>query len=506
MYTLQEIFSYVEGKPLLFTQYMFWMLFAGLLLIYALFYRNNVMRRRILLAFSLFFYYKSGGYFFLLLLLSTVMDYGLGWLIHKGSNAWKRKLYVTCSVILNLGLLSYFKYYSFYLGVINDIFHTDFKAFNYLAAWTNGIAGSNFDIWTVLLPVGISFYTFQSLSYTIDIYRKKIEPVDNILDFAFFVTYFPQLVAGPIVRAAEFLPQLKKDYSLTKEDFGRAGYLIMGGLIKKMVISDYISLNFVDRVFDNPIIYSGFENLMAVYGYTIQIYCDFSGYTDIAIGLSLILGYHLPINFNSPYKAVNITEFWHRWHISLSTWLKDYLYIPLGGNRKGKIRTYINLFITMLLGGLWHGAHIRFIIWGGLHGIALAFHKFWTKIFPQAAGKKISLGSKIVGGIITFNFVAFCWIFFRAPNMAVVGHVLTQIGTSFHPELILKVISSYYIVFSLMLFAYFIHLWPVKWKDLLRLQFTNMPVYAKAIVITGLVLLIYQASSSAIQPFIYFQF
>ena len=506
MYTLREIFSFIEDKPLLFTQYLFWMFFGVLLVIYTFIYRNNVLRRRLLLAFSLFFYYKSGGYFFLLLLLSTVMDYGLGRLIHSGNTHWKRKLYVTCSVILNLGLLSYFKYYQFYLNLINDIFNTNFKAFNYLASWTNGISGSHFDIWTVLLPVGISFYTFQSLSYTIDIYRKKIEPVNNILDFAFFVTYFPQLVAGPIVRAAEFLPQIKKDYALTKEDFGKAGYLIMGGLIKKMVISDYISLNFVDRIFDNPILYSGFENLMAVYGYTIQIYCDFSGYTDIAIGLSLLLGYHLPVNFNSPYKSTSITEFWHRWHISLSTWLKDYLYIPLGGNRKGKIRTYINLFLTMLLGGLWHGAHIRFIIWGSLHGLALAIHKFWMQLFPQRALAKKSLAGTIIAGILTFNFVAFCWIFFRAPNLNIVGQILSQIGTNFHFDLIGKIIVSYYPVFALMLLAYFIHLWPLSWKDFLKMKFTSMPLYAKAIVISVLVLALYQATSSAIQPFIYFQF
>jgi alginate O-acetyltransferase complex protein AlgI len=506
MYSLREIFSYVENKPLLFTQYLFWVFFAGLMLVYTFIYKHNVVRRRLLLAFSLFFYYKCGGYFFLLLLLSTLMDYGLGRLIYSGKTQAMRKLFVTCSVILNLGLLSYFKYYQFYLDLVNNIFHTNFKAFNILANWSNNVAGSHFDIWTVLLPVGISFYTFQSLSYTIDIYRKKIEPVNNILDFAFFVTYFPQLVAGPIVRAAEFLPQIKKNYSLTNEDFGRAGYLILGGLIKKMVISDYISLNFVDRVFDNPLLYSGFENLMAVYGYTIQIYCDFSGYTDIAIGLSLLLGYHLPINFNSPYKAINISDFWRRWHISLSTWLRDYLYIPLGGNRKGKARTYINLFLTMLLGGLWHGAHFRFIIWGGLHGLALAFHKGWSSIRGNKKAFELSKTSKAIGGIITFHFVAFCWIFFRAANMDVASQVISQIGLHFQPELIVKVLEGYSTVFVLMLTAYFIHIWPMRWKLALKEFFIRLPLGIKAVVIFFVVVLLYQVTSSAIQPFIYFQF
>ncbi len=292
----------------------------------------------------------------------------------------KRKLFVATSVFINLSLLAYFKYAYFFTDLFNSAFNTDFEVINLLAEWTNNLFGSSFNISQIILPVGISFYTFQTISYTVDVYRKKLKPVKNIIDFGFYVSFFPQLVAGPIVRAAEFIPQLYQKFKLTKQEFGHAIFLILNGLVKKMLISDYISINFVDRVFDSPLSFTGFENLMAVYGYSIQIYCDFSGYTDIAIGVALFLGFRLPINFNSPYKAMNITDFWRRWHISLSSWLRDYLYIPFGGNKKGKTSTYINLMITMILGGLWHGASLRFVIWGGIHGFGLVIHKLWVKL------------------------------------------------------------------------------------------------------------------------------
>lgn len=505
MYTLREIFTFIEGQPLIFTQYLFWLFFTVLLIFYCLIYKNNQLRIIYLFAFSVFFYYKSAGFYFWLLIFSTIFDYYVGNQIYRAKSEIARKLLVALSVSMNLLVLAYFKYAYFFTETLNTLFHTNFKTYNYLADLGNQITGTGrFDVWTVILPVGVSFYTFQTISYAIDLYRKKIEPVRNILDFGFFVTYFPQLVAGPIVRAAEFIPQLYKPYSLSREDFGRAGFLILNGLIKKMLISDYISINFVDRVFDNPTLYSGFENLMAVYGYSIQIYCDFSGYTDIAIGLSILLGYHLPINFNSPYKAINITDFWRRWHISLSTWLKDYLYISLGGNRKGKFRMYVNLFITMLLGGLWHGAHVRFIIWGALHGVGLAFHKMWMQIFPpKEKENKLVL---FFSAVLTFHFVAFCWIFFRASNMHVVNQVLSQIIYHFQPELVGKIITGYGNIFSVMLLGYFVHILPVRLKDKIRSAFMWMPLPAKALAATIIVILLYQVISSGVQPFIYFQF
>ena len=304
---------------------------------------------------------------------------------------------------MNLGLLSYFKYSYFLTGFFNSLFGTTYQPVDYLAHWTNYLTGSNLEIAHIILPVGISFYTFQSISYSVDIYRGLIKPVNRFLDFAFFVSFFPQLVAGPIVRATEFVPQIYKPYNLTRPEFNRAIFLILGGLIKKILISDYISSNFVDRVFASPGSYTGFENLMSVYGYTIQIYCDFSGYTDIAIGVALLLGFRLSINFDAPYISQNITEFWRRWHISLSTWLRDYLYISLGGNRKGKVRQYVNLFITMLLGGLWHGAHIKFLIWGALHGVALAIHKLYMQV-TGTKGQGQHFPGKILGPAFDLPF------------------------------------------------------------------------------------------------------
>ena len=257
-----------------------------------------------------------------------------------------------------------------------------------LAQW----AEKPFTPFDIILPVGISFFTFQSLSYTLDLYRNRIRPVERLVDYVFYVSFFPQLVAGPIVRARDFLPQIFRADFVSRAMIGEGLFLIISGLFKKAVISDYISINYVDRIFDNPLLYSGIENLLGVYGYALQIYCDFSGYSDMAIGIALLLGFRFNINFDSPYKSATITEFWRRWHISLSSWLRDYLYISLGGNRKGKLRTYVNLMLTMLLGGLWHGAALQFVLWGALHGVSLAIHKAMMAWFPSFRSTGAEMG------------------------------------------------------------------------------------------------------------------
>jgi alginate O-acetyltransferase complex protein AlgI len=505
LHHLKELLKYQPEHPMIFTTALFWGFFGLVLLVFQLTYQKRTARNLFLFAFSLFFYYKSSGYFFCLLLLTTVIDYVMGWQIFRADSKALKKFYVFLSLCMNLGLLSYFKYAYFLSGFINSFFGTAFEPVDYLAYWTNYLTDSNLDITHILLPVGISFYTFQSISYSIDIYRGVIKPVNSFLDFAFFVSFFPQLVAGPIVRASEFVPQIYKPYDLTRPEFNRAVFLILTGLVKKILISDYISSNFVDRVFESPVSYTGFENLMSVYGYTIQIYCDFSGYTDIAIGVALLLGFRLSTNFNAPYISQNITEFWRRWHISLSTWLKDYLYISLGGNRKGKVRQYVNLFITMLLGGLWHGAHIKFLIWGALHGLALAFHKLWMELTGTDGKAKTFLG-KFWAQLLTFHFVAFCWIFFRADNLEIVKQVLRQITYHFEPQLVPQMVVAYKAVFSLMLFAYLIHFIPVPQKNRLGELFGYIPDLAKAAVIVVIILGLYQVKTAAIQPFIYFQF
>ena len=295
-----------------------------------------VLRNIYLFLISLFFYYKAGGLFLFILIFVTVIDYTCGFLIYKSEKTAARKFFVLLSIISNLGLLGYFKYTAFIISSINEFFGTNFRVYDLLSNFSNSYLGTSFDISYIILPVGISFFTFQSLSYTIDVYRRKMEPVRNIIDFGFYVSFFPHLVAGPIVRASVFIPQIYQEFRLSKHEFSHALYMISKGLIKKIIISNFIALNLVDRVFDAPSIYSGFENLLAIYGYGLQIYCDFSGYTDIAIGVALILGFRLPVNFNSPYKAVSITDFWKRWHISLSQWLRDYLYISIGRKQKRK--------------------------------------------------------------------------------------------------------------------------------------------------------------------------
>ncbi len=505
MLNLHDAFTYSESHPLLFTQLLFWLMFIVFMAGYSLIFKTGLLRRIFLIYFGIFFYYKSGGYFFSLLLLTTVTDFYFGKAIRAARKSSWSKFYMICSISTNLLLLGYFKYFGFFTQQMNLLFGTNFQVYNFLSGFTNASFGTHLATDSIFLPIGISFFTFQAISYAIDVYRRKIEPLTNILDYCFFVTYFPQLLAGPIVRAVDFVPQIHRPYELTKSNFGRAFYLILCGLIKKIFISDYISGNFVDRVFEHPNLYSGFENLMAVYGYTIQIYCDFSGYTDIAIGLGILLGYHLPLNFNSPYKSINITDFWRRWHISLSTWLKDYLYISLGGNRKGTFRTYFNLFITMLLGGLWHGAHLRFILWGGLHGLALAIHKLWMRLFPRlSASRNIILN--LVSGLITFHFVAWCWMYFRAPDLDIVNKMLHQIFTDLNIALVPKVVEGYRNVFAVIGIGYLIHLFPQRWKDAVREAFTASPLIGKAAIISLVVIGLVQVASTAVQPFIYFQF
>jgi alginate O-acetyltransferase complex protein AlgI len=499
--SFDNIFSFSLDKPLLFGQYLFLMLFTIMFGFYALIHKHNRIRNGYLLAFSLFFYYKCSGFYFILLLISTILDYIFGFKIFN-SSGWRRRFFLFLSIVSNLGLLFYFKYSYFIIDSINYLMGSNIQALNFMASFSNNLFQTEFSVSEIILPVGISFYTFQTLSYSIDIYRGKIEPCGRLLDFAFFVSFFPQLVAGPIVRAIDFLPQINKPYSLSRKGFGNAVFLIATGLVKKVVISDYISVNFVDRVFDNPEIYSGFMNLMAVYGYSIQIYCDFSGYSDMAIGLAALLGFKLPINFNNPYKSKSITEFWRRWHISLSTWLRDYLYISIGGNRKGKIRTYINLLITMLLGGLWHGAALKFIIWGGIHGLGLAFHKLWLSVVKV---KKNMLWS-FLSMLLTFHFVAFCWMYFRAIDIKTVQSMIHQIFYDFDLTEISSRIQGYWKPFSFILFGFVIHLLPSKFKLYLKKSFSSTPIYIQVLMISLLIFLIYQAKSAEIQPFIYFQF
>lgn len=487
-----------------FNRFDFWVFFAVMLLVYSLFYKNRRVRNVYLVLFSLFFYFKSGGFYFLLLIFSTFVDYFIGHGIYNSQNERKRKWLVALSVIVNLGVLAYFKYGGFVIENINQAFGTDFIAVDIFAVMANNLTAANWNIESIFLPIGISFYTFQTISYSVDVYRKLVKPVDNILDFAFYVSFFPQLVAGPIVRASNFVPQIYKTYHVTRDEMGKAIFLIIQGMIKKILIADYLGANFVGRVFAEPEKYTGFENLTGIYGFALQIYGDFSGYTDIAIGIALLLGFRLPLNFNSPYKALNITDFWRRWHISLSSWLRDYLYIPLGGNRKGKLNTYKNLMLTMLLGGLWHGAAWQFIFWGGMHGIGLAVHKLWMELTGSKPATK--WWGRIFWGFITFHFVCFCWVFFAAGDMQTGWTMIGQIVNNFYWNLVPEAIAGYSNIFIVLVLGMTLHLLPQSWKNGYTNAFIRLPLPAKAAVLVVTAFGLFQVMSADIQPFIYFQF
>jgi len=492
---------YNPQKPLLFSRPVFWIYFLVVFAVFSIIYKNTFWRNAWLFFVSIFFYYKSSGLFFSLIIISVVVNFIIGNKIYKTPSTKTKKLWVGLSIFYNLGWLVYFKYTYFFSDLVNQWFGSHIEVHDWLLSSINNMSGSNFEASKILLPVGISFYTFQIISYIIDLYRNKVKPINNVFDFGFYVSFFPQLVAGPIVRASSFVPQMYSGYKVHKDEASQALFLILNGLIKKIIIADYISVNFVDRIFDSPMSYSGLENLLAVYGYSLQIYCDFSGYTDIAIGLALWMGFRLPLNFNSPYKAINITDFWRRWHISLSTWLKDYLYIPLGGNRKGKIRTYINLFITMLLGGLWHGANLRFVIWGALHGLYLAIHKLWLLIFPKQNAKLKGLRV-----FFTFHLVTLTWMAFRAKSMQSVMDMFHQIFANFKGSFFIEIITAYKLVLVLILLGFVIHWLPVGFKNWYKGKFVDMPVYAKVLATIIAIFILAQFSSAELQPFIYFQF
>ncbi len=421
---IADLFSYDPASPMIFSSGSFFFAFIFFVIIYAAIHKNRIAVSLYVIAFSLFFYYLSSGVYFLILVITSVTDYGFAIVIDRAAKQGWKRFWLMFAVWLSLCVLFFFKYTNFFIENFTNIVKWlgDFPGFvKFLQSFNepifksfSEIAANNFQPLDIFLPIGISFFTFQSISYVIDVYKKTIPPARNVLDYAFFLSFFPQLVAGPIVKANLFLPQMRKPIEIKKEWVWAGFWLIIIGLFKKAVIADYIS-QYNDFVFAAPHTYSGFENLMAILGYALQIYGDFSGYSDMAIGLGLIMGFDLGINFNFPYKSLNITDFWRRWHISLSSWLRDYLYIGLGGNRKGKWKTYRNLFLTMFLGGLWHGANWKFVVWGSAHGVGLAVHKALKGSLDKIADTK---ATKFFAWLLTFLFVITLWVFFRAVDVS----------------------------------------------------------------------------------------
>ncbi|WP_454982421.1 MBOAT family O-acyltransferase [Capnocytophaga granulosa] len=549
---IYDLFEFSKKYPMDFTQMGFWVFFFIVYTGFAFVYKRLFVRNLFLFLVSCFFYYKTSGLFVMLLLFSTVTDFYFGRQIDRSENEGRRKLFVTLSVTLNLLVLSYFKYAYFFTDSYNTIFHTDHKVFNYLAYWGNGFRDKGyFSVDEIVLPVGISFYTFQTISYTVDIYRRKLKSLDSILDFGLYVTFFPQLVAGPIVRAEEFVPQILRPTQITQADFNKATYFIFKGLIKKMLFANFIATEFLDRVFEMPTMYSGFTNLMALVGYSLQVYGDFAGYTDIAIGLALLMGFELPRNFNSPYKAVNTGDFWKRWHISLSTWLKDYLYIPLGGNRTGSwasvaislllisvaligvgnpyfslivgvlllggtllamknerfqhyISTNINLMLTMVLGGLWHGASWKFILWGGINGLGIVFYKLWRKISPyEHSTHWLAHFWKVFS---TFMFIVFVRLYFRGEDIERINQFYSQLWNNMDWSSSGQVLWYFRDAFAVMVLGYVVHWLPQSLKDKIENAYYQSPIWVKVLIAVVAAVICYQTFSNESPAFIYFQF
>lgn len=481
---LLSLLAFERDEPMLFTSGLFWVLFMAFLPLYAM---VKTQRRKMLLfviAFSLYFFYKSSGLFFLLLVATSIFDWWVAQFIESSKNRTERRIALTVSLTFSLSILLFFKYSNFVMSNLE------------------ALIGGNFQPLDLILPVGISFYTFRTISYVVDVYKKKIQPVDDLVDYLFFLSFFPCLVAGPIVRARDFMPQMRENKPATRSMIYGGLWLVMLGILKKAVFADYLA-QYVNIVFGNPTGYTGFELLMAVLGFTMQIYCDFSGYSDMAIGLGSIMGYDLGINFNYPYRSLNVTEFWHRWHITLSQWLRDYVYIPMGGNRKGKVRQYFNLMVTMLLGGLWHGAAWTFVVWGAGHGIALCVHKLCKPWLDKIESRPLT---RFASWLMTFGFVTILWVFFRASSFQAADQVIRGILLDFEWAY-LPVFLARRSTWCLMLAIIFaLHFVPQRVWSRLREWFIDTPWWLKLVLFIVLIQLVLQFASATVQPFLYSQF
>lgn len=485
---LGDLLLYDPSSPLLFNTGLFLVLFILFMCVYRLLRGHYRMRMIFVILFSLYFYYKSSAGYCLILLGVCLSDYLLGLWLGRAVKMCLRKTIVALNVVMNVGMLVYFKY----LNLIINTF--------------SRIASADFDMFDIILPAGISFFTFRSISYIVDIYRGDLTPSRNFIDYCFFLTFFPPLLAGPVVRARDMLPQIHARPEATRTQISQGLVLIMFGLVKKVIVADYISGNFVDRIFDNPSLYSGFENLIGCVGFTLQLYCDFSGYSDMAIGIALLLGFEFKENFNAPFKAQNPSDFWRRWHMSLSTWLRDYLYIPLGGNRKGGKRTYLNNFLTMVIGGLWHGASWMYVIWGAYHGILLAAHKALRKVWRLPEPLRGNFVISFFNMAVTFTLVVAGFTLFRAPSLETVSEIVTQISGSFHPEIASQFVENYAMIVLAMVFGFVMHYTPKSWSGSTVELYDAMPVVVQSVVFAAILFLVIQTRSSELVPFVYLQY
>ena len=504
---LGAMLSYNPSEPLLFSSGLFLFLFLALTLVYMALRKALTPRILFLTLFSYYFFYKSSGMYFLLLVLVTVTDFyiakGVSRLKEKADEQAERerralgeeeatphygraKGLLALSLAIDLGLLCYFKYTNFFAGMVTQMI------------------GGNFQPWDIFLPVGISFYTFKTISYVVDVYRGKMKPMESLLDYAFYVSFFPTLLAGPIVRAIDFAPQIRRPLQISNQLFGMGVYFVLIGLAKKCIISDYIAQNFVDRIFDNPTLFSGGEVLLGLYGYTVQIYCDFSGYSDMAIGISALLGFTIPMNFNAPWKSDSVTDFWRRWHISLSFWFRDYVYIPLGGNRKGKVRMYFNNFLTMLVAGLWHGSSWMFVIWGALHGFGLVVHKFFSRQLGISIPR--TLAGNSLSWLITYLYICFAWSFFRAKDLGVLGKMYDKVANDFSIDYLVPFFHARPAWTLCIIGVMLSYLFTERQYHRLQARFILLPWVAKLLLFIICLQMVVEVSQESVQPFIYYQF
>lgn len=485
---IRDILAFDAANPLLFNTGLFLLLFLGFIGLYMLVRKHRISRMILIILFSLYFYYKSSAEYCFILLGVCLSDYLIGLALGAVKTDSGRKWLVALNVVLNVGMLVWFKY------------------FNLLYESFCSITSTRFDPLDIVLPAGISFFCFRSISYIVDIYKHKIEPCRSFLDYTFFLTFFPPLLAGPVVRAKDMLPQIRNSGPATSSMVSEGLFLIMAGLIKKVVVADYISGNFVDRIFDNPSLYSGFENLMGAVGFTVQLYCDFSGYSDMAIGLALLLGFRFKDNFKAPFKSQSPTEFWKRWHISLSSWLMDYIYIPLGGNRKGNARRHINLMSTMVIGGLWHGASWMYVIWGAYNGLLLSLHKVAGRIYRAPSWLKGTRPAVAGNIILTFILVVVGMMFFRASSLTQWSEMTHQILFDFNPGVIVSFLEGYSMIVVAIVGALIFHFLPSRWTTRAIARFALTPLLVQALVLALVLFIVIQTRQSDLVPFVYLQY
>jgi alginate O-acetyltransferase complex protein AlgI len=449
--------------------------------------RTNRLKKFFLVVCSYIFYSFWNWHFIFLLFFSSALNYAVGRFLGYVRPAQARKFVTAFGVAANLAILGYYKYFDFLSSELHNLAQ---------------LFGTDLDIGATNTapPVAISFLTFHNLSYIIDVYREKLAPSKSLMDLMLYISFFPHLIAGPIVRASDLLGQLAQPSDPAKVQLGSSMMLILGGLFKKVVIASHLATLFVDPVFTNPVEYSCDDLILATYAYAIVIYCDFSAYTDMAIGIASLLGYRFPQNFNQPYRALSVQDFWHRWHMTLSSWLRDYLYIPLGGNRHGTLKTYRNLLLTMTLGGLWHGAGLQFILWGLMHGLALAIER----AFDAAAGSKPedrSAAARLAGWFVTLNFVCLAWIFFRSPNLA---YAMDYINAMIDGRGSKSIINPF--VLALMAAGGVTQFVPVEFFDKMKTLYERAPVGIQILVPSTWIWLVAVLAPAGIAPFIYFQF